>query len=297
YDMDGHEVWRRNIQKDHGTFQNKFYYGASPLLYNGRLYLAVIHEYTNAVEEPDQPKPMSYLLCIDSKTGKDLWKYERQTDAFSESMDTYNTPYLFEGKNGALIIVAGADYVTAHDPANGKEIWRWGNLNPEGSGNFRLITTGVSAGELVIFCRPRGGAMFALDGNKLGQLSEKDLAWTFQGKVPDVCTPLVMDGRIFVLDGDRKIMTCLNSKTGEVYWSEKLGVNEVFQASPTGSDGKIYCINMRGQIVVLSAKDTFEVLSQINMADGECRSTIAVSHGQLFIKTSENLYCIGTKNR
>jgi len=134
YDMDGHEVWRRNIQKDHGTFQNKYYYGASPLLYNGKLYLAVIHQYTNAVEEPDQPKPMSYLLCIDSKTGKDLWKYERKTDAFNESMDTYNTPYLFEGKNGALIIVAGADYVTAHDPANGKEIWRWGNLNPEVGG-------------------------------------------------------------------------------------------------------------------------------------------------------------------
>ncbi len=295
YDMNGRELWRRNIQKDHGTFQHKFYYGGSPLLYNDRIYLSVIHEYTNAEEEPGKPKPMSYLLCIDAKTGKDIWKYERKTDAVSESMDAYTTPYPFEGKNGLLIITAGADYVIAHDPRDGREIWRWGNLNPRGNRNFRLVPTVVSSDELVIFCQPRGGVLFALDGNKTGQLSEKDLTWVFRGNVPDVCSPLVIDGKLFILDGDRRTMTCLNPKTGDVIWSEKLGVNDVFQSSPTSADGKIYCISIRGQIVVLSARDTFEVLSRENLDEGECRSSIAISHGQLFIKTSENLYCIGIK--
>ncbi|MGQ9609630.1 MAG: outer membrane protein assembly factor BamB family protein, partial [bacterium] len=292
YDMNGRELWRRNIQNDHGIFQNKFYYGASPLLYNGKIYLSVIHEYTNTSDEPNKPKPMSYLLCIDAKTGKDLWKYERKTDAISESMDAYTTPYPFEGINGLLIITAGANYVIAHDPKDGKEVWRWGNLNPRGNRNFRLVPTVVSSDNLVIFCQPRGGVLFALDGNKTGQLSEKDLAWVFRGNVPDVCSPLVMDGKLFILDGDRRIMTCLNPKTGNVIWSEKLGVNDVFQASPTGADGKIYCISIRGQIVVLSAKDTFEILSQTNLDENECRSTIAIFQGQIFIKTSENLYCI-----
>lgn len=293
YDMNGRELWRRNIQNDHGIFQNKFYYGASPLLYNGKIYLSIIHEYTNTSDEPSKPEPMSYLLCIDAKTGKDLWKYERKTDAISESMDAYTTPYPFEGSNGLLIITAGANYVIAHDPKDGKEVWRWGNLNPRGNKNFRLVPTVVSSDNLVIFCQPRGGVLFAIDGNKTGQLSEKDLAWVFRGNVPDVCSPLVMDGKLFILDGDRRIMTCLNPKTGNAIWSEKLGVNDVFQASPTGADGKIYCISIRGQIVVLSAKDTFEILSKTNLDKNECRSTIAISQGQIFIKTSENLYCIG----
>ncbi len=292
YNMNGRELWRRNIQNDHGIFQQKFYYGASPLLYGDKIYLSVIHEYTSASEEQGKPKPMSYLLCIDAKTGKDLWKYERKTNATSESMDAYTTPYPFESKNGLLIITAGANYVIAHDPKDGKEVWRWGNLNPKGNRNFRLVPTVVSSDNLVIFCQPRGEVLFALDGNKSGQLSEDDLAWVFRGNVPDVCSPLVMDGKLFILDGDRRVMTCLNPKTGEIIWSEKLGINDVFHASPTGADGKIYCISMRGQIIVLSAKDTFEALSRIDLDESECRSTIAISQGQIFIKTSENLYCI-----
>ncbi len=295
YDMDGHQLWHRNIQKDHGNFQNLFNYGASPLLYKGKIYLSVIHEYTKLTEEPGKPRPMSYLLCIDSKTGKDLWKHERKTDAFGESMDSYSTPYPFEWKDRSLIITAGANYVIAHNPKDGKEVWRWGNLNPGNRRNFRLVPTVVSCDEMVIFCQPRGRTLFAIDGSKTGQLSEKDLAWKYEGNVPDVCSPLVMDGKLFILDGDRKIMTCLNPKTGEVYWSERLDINEVFQASPTGADGKIYCISMRGNVVILSVKDGFEILSKISMVDGECRSTIAISNGQIFIKTSKDLYCIGTE--
>ena len=292
-DMNGKIIWSRNIEKDHGKLQMKFGYGASPLLYKGKLYLAVLHSYTEAEEVPGLPKPMSYLLCIDPKTGKDLWKVERKTDAYDESVQAYNTPYPFESKKGSLIIVEGADCVTAHDTTDGKEVWRWGSINPGGSRNFRQVASVVSADEMVIFCMPRGRTIFALDGNKLGQLSEKDLAWTVNGNIPDVCTPLVMDGKLFVLDGDRRVMTCLNPKTGEIYWQEKLGINDVFQASPTGADGKIYCINMRGLVVVLSAGDAFKVLSQIDMGENGCRSTISVSHGQLFIRTPENLYCIG----
>jgi len=231
-------------------------------------------------------------LCIDPETGKDLWKHERNTDAVDESMEAYSTPYPFEGKNGPLIIVAGADYVTAHDPSNGMEIWRWGSLNPEGRRNYRLVSSVVSVDEMLIFCEPRGGRMFAMDGNQLGQLSEESLAWTIRENAPDVCTPLVMEGRLFALDGNRKIMTCLNPKTGDIYWREKIEVKEAFQASPTGADGRIYSITMGGKVVVASAGDAFKVLATIDMGEGECRSTIAAAYGQLFIRTSENVYCI-----
>src|SRR5688500_2864413 len=43
FDMAGKQVWARNIVKDHGSFNYMHIYGSSPLLYEGRLYIQVIH--------------------------------------------------------------------------------------------------------------------------------------------------------------------------------------------------------------------------------------------------------------
>ena len=295
-DMDGKPLWRRNIEEDHGWMQFNFHYGASPLLYQDKLYISVLHRHSAVEVRPEEPRPMSYLLCIDPKTGEDLWKHERDTDAIEESMEAYTTPYPFEGKNGSLIIVAGGDYITAHDPADGKEVWRSHNLNPQNRKNYRLVPSVVSIDETLVFCEPRGQAIFAIKSGGSGQLSEEDLLWSTRENAPDVCTPVIMDGKLFVLDGNRKVMSCLDPATGEVYWSGKLDVNDRFQASPTGADGKIYCISMGGEAVVLSAGDKFEALSKIDMSgEGTCRSTISAAHGQLFVRTEANLYCIESK--
>jgi outer membrane protein assembly factor BamB len=293
FDMEGQVIWQRNIEEDHGQIQIQWRYGASPLLYRDKLYISVIHRYTSVEAEPGQPKPISYLLCIDPKTGKDLWKQERDTDAVGEGMEAYTTPYPFEGPNGPLIILAGGDYVTAHDPTDGKEVWRSADYNPRKRRAYRLVPSVVSVDDMVMFCEPRGNAIFAIRGGGSGQLLEEDLAWTVRENAPDVCTPLVMDGKLFVLDGRGKVLSCLDPKTGEVYWQGDLGVSKVLQASPTGADGKIYCISMGGEVVVVSAADTFKVLSRIDMGEDDCRSTISAAYGQLFIRTSENLYCIG----
>jgi len=200
---------------------------------------------------------------------------------------------LFEGPNGPLIIVAGADYVTAHDPSDGREVWRSADCNPEKRRAYRLVPSPVAVNGMIIVCEPRGNSIFAIKGGGTGQLPDDSFAWVQWDNAPDVCTPLVMDGKLFVLDGGRRVMSCLDTKTGEVRWQGKLGVSKGFQASPTGADGKIYCISMGGEVVVLSAGDAFEILSRIDMGEGTCRSTISASHGQLFVRTAENLYCIG----
>ena len=294
FDMDGQPLWRRNIEEDHGWMSINFRYGASPLLYQDKLYISVLHRHSAVELRPEEPSPMSYLLCIDPKTGEDLWKHVRDTDAIGESMEAYTTPYPFEGKNGSLIIVAGGDYVTAHDPVDGKEVWRSHNCNPQNRKNYRLVSSVVSIDETLVFYEPRGRAIFAIKGGGAGQLSEEDLLWSTRENAPDVCTPLIMGGKLFVLDGTRKVMSCLDPATGEVYWSGKLDVKNKFQASPTGADGKIYCISMGGEVVVLSAGDEFKVLANIDMSGkGTCRATISAAHGQLFVRTEDNLYCIG----
>lgn len=293
FDMDGGVCWQRNIASEHGPFKIVWGYAGSPLLYRDRLYIAVLHSHTSVKAEAGMPRPASYLLCVDPKTGKDIWKHERATDAVGDAMEAYVTPYPFESAGRGLIVLPGGNCVTAHDAETGEEVWRSNSYNPSNRKRYRTVVSAVDVAGVVFASVPQGGGTFAIDGKSAGQRSARELAWTLKANAPDCCTPLVMDGKLFVLDGRKKVMTCLEPASRKIIWQGKLGGKSRFYASPTGADGKVYCINLLGTVVVVSAGDTFKVLSRIDMAEAGCRSTIAAAHGQLFIRTGKALYCIG----
>lgn len=142
FDFKGTELWSRDIQKDYGAFGLNWGYAASPLLDQGMLYVPVLHGM-----KTDDP---SYLLIIDGKTGKSLWRVERPTTARAESPDAYSTPAVLEYKGKKEIVVTGGDVATGHDPATGKELWRVAGLNPTNAGNYRIVASPIVAGGLVI---------------------------------------------------------------------------------------------------------------------------------------------------
>ena len=73
FDFSGKELWARDIQKDYGPFGLNWGYASSPLLVDDSLYVQVLHGMkTDAA---------SYVMRIDKKTGKTLWKVERPTSA------------------------------------------------------------------------------------------------------------------------------------------------------------------------------------------------------------------------
>ena len=67
-----------------------------------------------------------------------------------------------------------------------------------------------------------------------------------------------------------------------------------YSASPILADGKIYITNEDGLTTVLKAGPQFEILAENNMND-YCLSTIAISEGQLFLRTAQALYAIGKR--
>ena len=112
----------------------------------------------------------------------------------------------------------------------------------------------------------------------------------------DVCVPLFYQGLLYVLDGDGKNpLHCLNPKTGGKKWSVDLGGNAVFRTSPTGADGKIYCMNEKGDVLVIAALDG-KILSRQSLGtDSPSRASIIVSDGQIFVRTGDHLYAFGKK--
>ncbi len=299
FNLEGKELWHRNIGKDYGKFSIMWLYGSSPLLYKDKLYVQVLQrepipgDYAHALD--DKPHRESFLLCIDPKTGKDVWKHVRPTTAKMESNESYATPIPFEGKNGTEILVVGGNCLTGHNPKNGEEIWRCNGLNAKDGPWMRIVPSPVTGAGMIFASAPKKEPVFAIRGGGKGDITATHIAWKFEEFPSDCVTPLFYQDRLFVLDGDRQMMTCLDPKTGNKIWQGNMGTREIFRSSPSGADGKIYCFGENGTVVVLDAGKEFKILSTIKMDEEPCRSSIAISQGQLFIRTGKNLYCIANK--
>ena len=297
FDFTGQELWKRNLAKEYGSFAIMWIYGSSPMLYGGKLFVQVLQSnprpdnYSHALE--DKRERESFLLCLDPQTGKNLWRQVRRTDAISEAQEAYSTPIPYVGKRGAEILVVGADYVTAHSPDSGAELWRCGGLNARHERFWRIVQSAVAAERMIIACGPKRDPVLGIKDGGRGVVTDTHIAWRFNEFPSDCTTPLVYQKRLFVLDGDRQMMTCLDLQTGRKIWQGNLEVREIFRGSPTGADGKIYCLSENGTVVVLDAGNEFKVLSTIHMGEAPVRSSIAVAHGELFIRTAQNLYCVG----
>jgi outer membrane protein assembly factor BamB len=284
FDFEGKERWTRDIQADYGPFGQLYGYGSSPLLFEGSLYVQVLHGSHTA--DP------SYLLRLDKLTGKTLWRIERTSRARQESPDAYTTPTIVRDGTRAMLVVSGADVVTGHDPATGAEIWRAEGLNPTGDGIFRIIASPL-AYDGIVYAPTRERPMLAVRASGSGDVTRSHVLWRFMNG-PDVPTP-VTDGTYLYVVNDRGIMWCLDAKDGAPVYERQRLRPSTYTGSPVLADGKIYVTNEDGLTSVVRAGPKFEVLAE-NDLDEYTLSSPAISGGQIFIRTDKALYAIGQRH-
>jgi outer membrane protein assembly factor BamB len=288
FDFAGKELWARDIQKDYGRFGLNWGYASSPLLRGDALYVQVLHGM-----KTDDP---SYVLKIDTMTGRTLWRVERPTPALNESPDSYATPTWIEANGRAELIVTGGDVVSGHDPNSGREYWRADVLNPERNRAYRIVASPTIVGDLII-APTRNNPMVAMRPGGNGDVAKSHVVWRFaQG--PDVPTP-VSDGKLLYVVRDNGVAFALDVKTGSVIYGPERLPSGTYSASPILADGKIYVTTEEeGQTTVYRAGPKFEILST-NSLLGDCSpyclSTVAISDGQLFMRTSSYLWAIGQR--
>jgi outer membrane protein assembly factor BamB len=282
FDFQGNEVWAREIQKEYGKFGLNWGYASSPLLYEDSLYVQVLHGM--------KTKDPSYLLRVDKLTGKTLWRIERHTEAIRESPDSYSTPAVAKIDGRMELIVLGGDVVTGHDIKTGEEIWRVKGFNPQNNPSFRTIASATFYDGLV-YAPTREKPLQTFKPGGSGDIT-KNVLWQFMNG-PDVPTP-VIDGKYFYSINDRGIVYVLDAKTGqEIYGGQRIKPG-TYSSSPILADGKIYITNEDGLTTVLKAGAQFEILAENNL-DDYCLSTVAISEGQIFLRTTQALWCIGKR--
>lgn len=283
FDFGGNELWSRNIQEDYGPFGLNWGYASSPLLHGDSLYVQVLHGM-----KTDDP---SYVMRINKSTGRTLWRVERPTDAIRESPDSYTTPGLLEYDGRTEIVITGGDVVTGHDPETGEELWRADGLNPDNNANYRIVASPVIQ-DGIVYAPTRVRPLLAIKAGGRGDVTHTHRLWSFD-RGPDVPTP-VTDGVYFYSINDKGIMHCLDAKTGRILWGPERLAPGTYSASPVLADGRIYVTNEDGLTSVVRAGSEFEILAE-NPLGEYCLSSPAVSNGQLFLRTSEYLYCIGKR--
>jgi outer membrane protein assembly factor BamB len=283
FDFAGKELWAREIQKDYGQFGLNWGYASSPLLHDGALFVQVLHGM-----KTDDP---SYVLRIDPKTGRTVWRVERPTNAIRESPDSYTTPALVRRGKDFELVVTGGDVVTGHDPATGKELWRANGLNPGNDPNNRIVASPVVIGEVVI-APTRVKPLLAIKAGGRGDVTDSHRVFSYENG-PDVPTP-VSDGQHLYIVNDKGVVYCLDAKTGkEVYGQQRLKTG-TYSASPILGDGKIYVTNEEGVTSVFKTGPQFELLAENAMED-YVLSSVAISDGQIFLRTAQFLYAIGKR--
>ena len=288
FDFSGKELWTRDIQKDYGRFGLNWGYASSPLLYDGDLYLQVLHGMRTS--DP------SYVMKIDGASGKTLWRVLRPTSAVRESPDAYSTPALIRRGTAAAgtaaeIVISGGDVLTGHDPESGKEIWRANGLNPNNDGAHRIVASPVVFGDMV-YASGREQPLLAFSIGGRGDITRSHRVWS-SNTAPDVPTP-VTDGTYFYVVRDNGVLWCLDAKTGaRIYGPQRLRPG-TYSSSPVLADGKLYVSNEDGVTSVVKAGAQFELVAE-NRLDDYVLSSPAVSDGQVFLRTAEYLWAIGQR--
>ena len=283
FDLDGAELWMRDLPASYGPFGLNWGYASSPLLHGDALYVQVLHGMRT-----DDP---SYVVRIDRDTGETVWRVERPSEAVRESPDAYTTPALLEYDGVTEIVIAGGDAVTGHDPETGRELWRADGLNPTRQRDYRIVASPLVRDEL-IYAPTRVRPLLVLRPGGRGDVLDTHVVWSTDNG-PDVPTP-VTDGEYFYVVNDRGIVFVMDAKNGApVYGPERIR-RGTYSASPVLADGRIYVTNEDGMTTVLRAGPEFEVLAE-NDFDDYCLSSPAVSEGQIFIRTTGYLYAIGER--
>lgn len=291
FSLTGELQWQTNVFERFAEVTTKTLWwdlGTSPVLTKDAIVVTMMHT------------GPSYLAAFNRADGKLLWKHDRKTDAPKEAAQSYTTPIVTTNPDGKeVIIVTGADYVTCHDTSdNGAELWRVGSLNPEANGYFRSISSSVAADGIVVAPYARGGTLTAIKMGGKGNVTDSHVLWTSPDTSADVPTPVIANGRIFVLrdvKNDRGTIDCLDLQTKKTIWSEQLPKHRMtFRASPILADGKLYVTRQDGTVFVVDAiGDEFKILGENRVAEEHTIATPVFVDGKILLRTEEHLYLIG----
>ncbi|HBE39611.1 MAG TPA: hypothetical protein DDW27_00085 [Bacteroidales bacterium] len=282
YDFNGNLQWK----KDFGVLRSAFFimknaeweFASSPIIHNGKVIIQC-----DVLEN-------SFLAVYDVKTGRELWKADR------DEYPGWCTPNIYYHNDREYIAVNGFKHRGGYDLATGKEIWKM-----SGGGDIQIPTPIIGKGLVyfnsahgkfspIIAVRTSATGDITLDD---GETSNSGILWYKPRGGSYMHTMLLYRDRLYNVNWNGTV-NCLDPLTGEEIYNARLGRVKSFIASPVASDGKIYIVDEEGMVYIIQDGSSFKLLDEIPLND-ICMTAPAITDGMIFFRTSKHLIAVGTR--
>ena len=273
FDFSGKELWHHGL----GTFKSQHGPGTSPIIHDGKV-----------IVQADVQKG-SFLAAFDVKTGKELWRTARA------DVPTWSTPTIHVVGGRTQILVNGWRHMGAYDFTTGEEIWRLKSVGGDipvptpvtGHGMVYLTTAhGAGAPVFAIKETAKGDITLAADAT-----SNAHIAWSYPRDGAYMISPVLYKGLLYVAKNNG-VFVVLDAVTGERVYQERLGDGTTgFTASLVAADGKVYFTSEDGDVFVVKAGRTYELLSKSPLGD-YAMATPAIADGTLYFRTGSAVIAV-----
>jgi PQQ-like domain len=284
YDFDGKQLWRQDLGVlNAGWFYDPDYewgIGSSPIIWK------------NLVIVQCDIQKNSYVAAFEVATGKQAWRTPR------EEIPSWSTPTVIESNGRAELVTQATTFTRGYDPATGKELWRLsGNSEitiptPIAGPGFVIVTNGYRGVQPIFAIKPGASGDISLKPN---ETTSESIAWSTNRGGPYIPTPIVYGDQLYVLLNNGAL-AAYTVATGKRIYQERLGgTGGSFSASPVAADGKLYLTSEDGDIFVVKAGPTYELLSKNSIGE-IVMATPAISDGVIIVRGLKNMYAIGLKN-
>jgi outer membrane protein assembly factor BamB len=205
---------------------------------------------------------------------------------------TFSTPLIITANGREEIILPVVNKMRAFAPASGRELWSTDGMSP-------LVYSSPTFGEATLACYGGffGSVIYQPPGGT-GDVTAKRLFYDRKMRKHTIGSPIVKDGHIYlcVTDG---FLQCYELATGKLRWEERLpstsGSGQIWGSAVLAGD-LLYVVNQSGDTFILRAAPKFELIAT-NPLGELSNATLALSNGEIFLRTHAALYCIAEPKR
>lgn len=276
FDLDGNQIWTQSVGTESGA--NNWGSASSPILYEGLVIVPATAE-------------SEALVALDKETGEEIWRQEA-----SGFNSVWGTPVLARVDDARTdLVIAVPNEIWGFNPTTGK--LRWYCKGVEG----RSFCSSAIAHDGVVYAiesGPGGGGGVAVRAGGEGDVTDTHVAWSGRQR-NRIGTPLYFEGRIYTFGGG--VANCIDAETGEQVYQARLrssggsgGRRSQDYASPVLAGGIIYYPSRSGDIFVIKPGDEYLQLgvNRVTSDSEDFSATPAVADGDLYLRSSESLYCV-----
>ncbi len=297
FDLTGKKLWQSKVgnlldSRDWGS-------ASSPILYKN---LVIV---TASVED-------DAIIALDKATGKEVWK--QQAEGFRGS---WSTPALVTSGDRTDLVLSVRYEIWGMNPDTGKLRWHC-----EGSQDNTACSSVIVKHDIIYVIGGREGGTVAVRAGGKGDVTESHRLWE-SNRSGRTAAPIFKDGRLHWINSG--FAYCLDAKTGEEVYRARLskaeggteraadedepnrprggdggrggrsgGFGSADYASPVAAGDKLYQVKRNGEVVVVQLGHEFKEIAK-NTFDGggEFSTGPAISQGEMFVRSTKHLYCVG----